>query len=154
VFRGANSINLDAKGRIAIPARYRDRLSDICNGRMVVTKNPYELDTPNLLLFPLHNWEDFEEQVRALPSSKKAYRLFKRVTIGSAKEVDVDGNGRLLLPAELRDFAGLSKSLMLVGQGETFQIWDEAQWKAQEADDLSVLADEEFDSEQLPDLAF
>lgn len=154
MFRGANSINLDAKGRIAIPARYRDRLSDICNGRMVVTKNPYELDTPNLLLFPLHNWEDFEEQVRALPSSKKAYRLFKRVTIGSAKEVDVDGNGRLLLPAELRDFAGLSKSLMLVGQGETFQIWDEAQWKAQEADDLSVLADEEFDSEQLPDLAF
>ena len=154
MFRVANSINLDAKGRIAIPARYRDRLSDICNGRMVVTKNPYELDTPNLLLFPLHNWEDFEEQVRALPSSKKAYRLFKRVTIGSAKEVDVDGNGRLLLPAELRDFAGLSKSLMLVGQGETFQIWDEAQWKAQEADDLSVLADEEFDSEQLPDLAF
>ncbi|PWK47944.1 division/cell wall cluster transcriptional repressor MraZ [Pleionea mediterranea] len=154
MFRGANSINLDAKGRIAIPARYRDRLSDICNGRMVVTKNPYELDTPNLLLFPLHNWEDFEEQVRALPSSKKAYRLFKRVTIGSAKEVDVDGNGRLLLPAELRDFAGLSKSLMLVGQGETFQIWDETQWKAQEADDLSVLADEEFDSEQLPDLAF
>ena len=154
MFRGANSIHLDAKGRIAIPARYRDRLSDICNGRMVVTKNPYELDTPNLLLFPLHNWEDFEEQVRALPSSKKAYRLFKRVTIGSAKEVDVDGNGRLLLPAELRDFAGLSKSLMLVGQGETFQIWDEAQWKAQEADDLSVLADEEFDSEQLPDLAF
>ena len=66
----------------------------------------------------------------------------------------MDGNGRLLLPAELRDFAGLSKSLMLVGQGETFQIWDEAQWKAQEADDLSVLADEEFDSEQLPDLAF
>ncbi len=154
MFRGATSINLDAKGRIAIPARYRDRLSDICNGRMVVTKNPYELDTPNLLLFPLHNWEDFEEQVRALPSSKKAYRLFKRVTIGSAKEVDVDGNGRLLLPAELREFAGLSKSLMLVGQGETFQIWDEGQWKAQEAEDLSLLADDEFDSDQLPDLAF
>lgn len=154
MFRGATSINLDAKGRIAIPARYRDRLSDICNGRMVVTKNPYELDTPNLLLFPLHNWEDFEEQVRALPSSKKAYRLFKRVTIGSAKEVDVDGNGRLLLPAELREFAGLSKSLMLVGQGETFQIWDEDQWKAQEAEDLSLLADDEFDSDQLPDLAF
>ncbi|WP_144393703.1 division/cell wall cluster transcriptional repressor MraZ [Pleionea sediminis] len=154
MFRGATSINLDAKGRIAIPARYRDRLSDICNGRMVVTKNPYELDTPNLLLFPLHNWEDFEEQVRALPSSKKAYRLFKRVTIGSAKEVDVDGNGRLLLPAELREFAGLSKSLMLVGQGETFQIWDETQWKAQEAEDLSLLADDDFDSDQLPDLAF
>lgn len=154
MFRGATSINLDAKGRIAIPARYRDRLSDICNGRMVVTKNPYELDTPNLLLFPLYNWEDFEEQVRALPSSKKAYRLFKRVTIGSAKEVDVDGNGRLLLPAELREFAGLSKSLMLVGQGETFQIWDEGQWKAQEAEDLSLLADDEFDSDQLPDLAF
>ncbi|NVJ60778.1 MAG: division/cell wall cluster transcriptional repressor MraZ [Gammaproteobacteria bacterium] len=154
MFRGGNSINLDAKGRIAIPARYRDRLSDICNGRMVVTKNPYELDTPNLLLFPLHNWEDFEEQVRALPSSKKAYRLFKRVTIGSAKEVDMDTNGRLLLPAELREFAGLTKSIMLVGQGETFQLWDEAQWKEQEADDLSVLSDENFDSEQLPDLAF
>ncbi|NVJ51442.1 MAG: division/cell wall cluster transcriptional repressor MraZ [Gammaproteobacteria bacterium] len=154
MFRGANSINLDAKGRIAIPARYRDRLADICNGRMVVTKNPYELDTPNLLLFPLHNWEDFEEQVRALPSSKKAYRLFKRVTIGSAKEVDMDSNGRLLLPIELREFAQLDKSLMLVGQGETFQIWDEAQWKAQEADDLSTLSDESFDTEQLPDLAF
>jgi MraZ protein len=154
VFRGANSINLDAKGRIAVPARYRDRLSDICNGRMVVTKNPYELDTPNLLLFPLHNWEDFEDQVRALPSSKKAYRLFKRVTIGAAKEVDMDTNGRLLLPAELRAFAGLSKSLMLVGQGETFQIWDEAQWQAQEDDDLATLSNEEFDSEQLPDLAF
>ncbi|MEE4246942.1 MAG: division/cell wall cluster transcriptional repressor MraZ [Kangiellaceae bacterium] len=154
MFRGANSINLDAKGRIAVPARYRDRLSDICNGRMVVTKNPYELDTPNLLLFPLHNWEDFEDQVRALPSSKKAYRLFKRVTIGAAKEVDMDTNGRLLLPAELRAFAGLSKSLMLVGQGETFQIWDEAQWQAQEDDDLATLSNEEFDSEQLPDLAF
>jgi len=154
VFRGANSINLDAKGRIAIPARYRDRLADICNGRMVVTKNPYELDTPNLLLFPLHNWEDFEEQVRALPSSKKAYRLFKRVTIGSAKEVDMDSNGRLLLPAELREFANFDKALMLVGQGETFQIWDEAQWKAQEAEDLSTLADESFDADQLPDLAF
>ena len=154
MFRGANAINLDAKGRIAIPARYRERLSEICSCHMVVTKNPYELDTPNLLLFPLHNWEDFEEQVRALPSSKNAYRLFKRVTIGSAKEVDMDANGRLLLPAELREFAALTKSVMLVGQGETFQIWDEAAWKAQEEADLAVLADETFDTEQLPDLAF
>jgi MraZ protein len=154
VFRGGNSINLDAKGRIAIPARYRDRLSEICNGRMVVTKNPYELDTPNLLLFPLHTWEEFEEQVRALPSSKDVYRMFKRVTIGSAKDVDMDANGRLLLPSELREFAGLDKSVVLVGQGETFQIWDEALWKQQEEQDLATLADENFDTEQLPDLAF
>ncbi|MCO7224001.1 division/cell wall cluster transcriptional repressor MraZ [Pleionea sp. CnH1-48] len=154
MFRGANSINLDAKGRIAIPARYRDRLSEICTGHMVVTKNPYELDTPNLLLFPLHNWEDFEKQVRSLPNSRPAYRLFKRVTIGSAKEVDMDANGRLLIPAELREFAGLGKSIMLVGQAETFQIWDEASWKAQEEDDLAALADEDFDHGQLPDLAF
>ena len=154
MFRGSSALNLDAKGRIAIPARYRDRLSDICNGRMVVTKNPYELDTPNLLLFPLHIWEDFEEQVRGLTNSNKAYRLFKRLTIGSAKEVDMDANGRLLLPSELREFAGFQKALVLVGQGDTFQVWDEDRWKAQEESDFAVLADENFDTEQLPDLAF
>ncbi len=154
MFRGANAINLDAKGRMAIPARYRERLLEISSGTLIVTKNPYETQHRNLLVFPLSVWEPIEAKINALPLNNKANQIVRRLTVHSAKEIEVDGNGRVLLPVELREYAGLDKGLMLVGQGDSFQIWDETRWKEQEAADMAALADEDFNIDDLPDLAF
>ncbi|MDO6562878.1 division/cell wall cluster transcriptional repressor MraZ [Amphritea sp. 1_MG-2023] len=142
-FRGVNPINLDAKGRMAIPARYRDRLSEHCGGQMVAT-----IDTEErcLLLYPLAEWEEIEAKIEALPSFKPAVRRIQRLLIGHATDIDMDGNGRLLLPATLRDYAGLSKKIILLGQGSKFEIWSEEHWMATREEYLA-----EADAAELPD---
>lgn len=127
MFRGVNQVNLDAKGRMAIPARYRERIASGCDGHMVLT-----IDTEEscLLLYPLNEWEIIQERIEALPSLQPEGRRLQRLLIGHATDLDMDANGRLLLPALLRDYAGLSKAVILLGQGRKFEIWDEARWNA------------------------
>jgi len=126
VFRGINPTNLDAKGRAALPAKYRDRVTNRCDGHMVLTVHPFDRC---LLLYPLADWEVIESQVNALPNStSRQARRLQHLMVGYATELDLDAANRLLLPAMHRDHAELDKRLILVGQGQKFEIWSEARW--------------------------
>lgn len=151
MFRGANSINVDSKGRIAIPAKYRDNILESCNSNMIMTCDPYE---NCLLIFTLDHWEKTEASLQALSNSNKAHRALRRIMLGFATEVDMDSNGRLLVPVVLRDRAKLTKEAMLVGQGKTFQLWNEAEWNRLTQQDFEILASDELDSSELPDLFY
>jgi MraZ protein len=124
VFRGATQITLDAKGRLAIPTRYRERIVARCGGQLVVTVDKDYC----LLVYPFPDWEDIEQKLVALPSLNKQARRLQRLMVGYATEIEMDGHGRMLLPRELREFAGLGKQAILLGQGNKFELWDEESW--------------------------
>ena len=123
-FRGINNLTLDAKGRMAVPSRYRERLFEICGGRIVITVDRDHC----LLVYPLPEWEIIENKLVNLPSLNKQARLLQRLLIGYATECEIDSQGRVLLPAMLREFARLDKKTVLIGQGKKFEIWDEDTW--------------------------
>lgn len=125
MFRGINGINIDAKGRIVMPTRYRERLQLDSKSAVVLT-----IDTEErcLLLYPLPEWEEIEKKLAALPSFNAAARRIQRLLIGHATDVEMDSHGRILLPPLLREYAGLKKKAVLVGQGKKFELWDEAHW--------------------------
>lgn len=127
MFRGVNPINLDAKGRMAIPARYRDKITACCEGQLVAT-----IDTEErcLLLYPLEEWEAIQEKIESLSSLNPVTRRIQRLLIGHATDIDMDANGRLLLPGPLREYAELEKKVVLLGQGQKFEIWSESRWLA------------------------
>lgn len=140
MFRGVNKINLDAKGRLAVPTRYRERLRDCCDSELVIT-----VDTDRcLLIYPAHEWQEIERKLMKLPSYNKAARRLQRLLVGHATEVEMDGQGRVLLPPPLRQFAALDKHAVLIGQGNKFELWDEDSWNQQRDGWL-----EEVDLEQL-----
>lgn len=124
MLRGATKVTIDAKGRLAIPTRYRERLALRCDGQLVATVDKDYC----LLLYPLPDWEDIERKLMRLPSLDKRARRLQRLMVGHATEVDVDGHGRILLSRELREFAGLEKQAVLLGQGNRFELWDEERW--------------------------
>lgn len=128
MFRGVTHLTLDAKGRMSVPARYRDRLAAHCDGQIVITVDP----TPDrlLLVYPLPEWEVIEQRLVALPSLNAKARRLQRLLMGHAAEVQVDGNGRIALPPPLRSFAGLEKKVVMIGQGNKFELWDELSWTA------------------------
>lgn len=144
MFRGVNGINIDVKGRIVVPTRYRERLQESRNC-IVLT-----IDTEEkcLLLYPLTAWEEIESKLAALPSFNPAARRIQRLLIGHATEVELDSHGRILLPPLLREYAGLSKHAMLVGQGKKFELWDDALWQSRRSE---WLADESDLDSTLPD---
>ena len=124
MFRGATKVTLDAKGRLAIPTRYRERIAARCDGQLVVTVDRDYC----LLVYPFPDWEDIEQKLVALPSLNKQARRLQRLMVGYATEIDIDGHGRILLPRELREFAGLGRQAILLGQGNKFELWDEGSW--------------------------
>jgi MraZ protein len=124
-FRGVSNLSLDAKGRIVLPARYRERLLESCASELIVT---IDTEQPCLLIYPLPEWELIEANIEALPSFNPTTRRIQRLLIGHATEVEVDGNGRLLLSNPLREYAQLGKKVVLIGQGKKFELWDEALW--------------------------
>ena len=124
VFRGATKVTLDAKGRLAIPTRYRERILARCDGQMVATVDKDYC----LLIYPFPDWEEIERKLIRLPSLNKKARRLQRLMVGHAAEVDLDGHGRILLSRELRDFAGLGRQAILIGQGNKFELWDEDSW--------------------------
>lgn len=129
MFRGITAISLDAKGRMAMPTRYRDRLQECCASQLVLT---VDLDRC-LLLFPLPEWEQFERKLARLPTLQPRARRLQRLLLGHACECEMDSHGRILLPGLLRDYAGLDKHMVLVGQGAKFELWDEATWNDRRA---------------------
>ncbi len=125
MFRGINDLNLDSKGRLSIPARYRESIQEKCNGSLVVTA-----DTDRcLLIFPLPEWEQIEQKLTDLPSRDKQVRRLQRLLVGHATECEIDGQYRVLLPLPLRNFAQLNKHAVLIGQGKKFELWDRDSWE-------------------------
>ena len=128
MFRGVQHINMDAKGRLAMPARQREPLLYECNGQLVVT-----IDTQSrcLFIYPLPEWEKIEREIQDLPALNPAVKRFQRLVIGYATDLELDGSGRMLLPAPLREYAQLDKKLVLVGQGKKLELWAEELWLAE-----------------------
>jgi MraZ protein len=124
MFRGANKLSLDVKGRMVMPTRYRERLHELCGGKLVVTVDKDQC----LLIYPLPDWEDIERKLTKLPTLDPRTRGLQRLMVGYATDLELDGHGRLLLPANLREFGQLTRDAMLIGQGLRFELWDEARW--------------------------
>jgi len=127
VFQGAAQINLDAKGRMALPTRSRDPLTAGGTVKLVLTAHPDGC----LLLYPMPAWEPIRAQVMAFPSTNRHASLWKRLLIGFAGECEPDSAGRLLISPELRDYAHITRQVMFVGQGTHFEIWDLEAWNTQ-----------------------
>ncbi|HEX3848462.1 MAG TPA: division/cell wall cluster transcriptional repressor MraZ [Steroidobacteraceae bacterium] len=125
MFRGANKLTLDAKGRMVMPTRYRERLAERCGGKLVVTVDKDQC----LLIYPLPDWEEIERKVMRLPALNPQARMLQRLMVGYATDLELDGHGRLLLPPTLRDYGLLTRDAVLIGQGSRFELWDETRWK-------------------------
>lgn len=123
-----------------MPTRYRERLQERCQGRLIVTVDRDQC----LMLYPLPDWEEIERKLMRLPTLNEKTRRLQRLMVGHASEVELDGHGRLLLPPKLREFAHLERSAILIGQGTRFELWDEQRWderrdewlNAEDADDI------------------
>jgi len=131
VFRGFSALNLDVKGRLAIPRRYRELLTEICNNALVLTLNPLDRC---LWLYPLPEWEIIESKLQSLSDFDRQGRRTKQIMRGYATDCELDKHGRILLPQKLREFAGLEKSVVFLGQGNKFEVWDEGVWDTQRAE--------------------
>jgi MraZ protein len=128
VFRGVQHINMDAKGRLAMPARQREPLRALCDGQIVVT---IDTQVRCLVIYPLPDWERIEKQIQSLPALKTAVKRFQRLVLGYATDIELDSNDRCLLPQSLRDYAHLDKKVVLVGQGNKLELWAEELWLAE-----------------------
>lgn len=145
MFRGLNTVNLDAKGRLAVPMKYRQLLVDLCAGRLVAT-----IDTEErcLLIYPVDEWEIIQTKIEALPSFNPSARRIQRLLIGHATDIELDANGRILLSQPLREYAQLEKETILLGQGKKLELWSKDLWNSRredyiaEVNSLEALPDE------------
>ena len=144
MFRGPSKVTLDAKGRLAIPSRHRERILTRANGALVATVDRDYC----LLIYPLPEWEEIERKLVRLPSLNKVARKLQRLMLGYATELEMDSQGRILLPKELREFAGIERDAILIGQGNKFELWDEKRWTERRDE---WLAGDDGDYKDLPD---
>ena len=143
MLRGATKVTLDAKGRLAIPVRYREQLMTRAEGRLVATVDRDHC----LLIYPLPDWEEIERKLTRLPALNKQSRRLQRLMLGHATEFEMDSHGRILLTRELREFASLDRQAMLIGQGNKFELWSEERWNARREE---WLADDDGEEAGLP----
>lgn len=146
LFRGVNNVTLDAKGRLSIPTRYRAQLMASCDGQMVMTVDREH----SLLLYPLPVWEDIERKLIQLPTLNKQARRLQRLLIGHATDCELDGQGRVLVSPPLREFANLEKKIVMIGQGNKFEIWNDKTWVIKR--DIWFEEENEEDGELSPEL--
>lgn len=141
MYQGSHSINLDAKGRVAVPAKFRELLAANCGGKIVMTAHTQDRC---VLVYPETEWQNILPKIEALPTFNKAALRAQRLLIGYATALELDGNGRVLVPPTLREYANLEKKLMLVGLGKKFELWSESSWLANiaESDDDDALPEE------------
>jgi MraZ protein len=139
MLRGATKVTLDAKGRLAIPVRYRERLLTRAEGHLVATIDQDRC----LLIYPLPDWEEIERKLTRLPALVQQARRLQGLMLGHATELDMDSHGRILLTRELRSFAGLDRQAMLIGQGNKFELWDEERWNARREQWLADAANDQ-----------
>ncbi len=122
MFQGETAITLDDKGRVAIPAAYRETVANTGN-RLVITYNPFELGC--LWIFPQAAWEELRDTVVGYSSIKASHRNLQMKLIGAAAHVEPDGNGRIQIPASHRRAIGIEKHAVLLGMGGKFELWSE-----------------------------
>lgn len=144
MFRGVNPINMDAKGRIAMPSKYRDDLMESCAGRLVMT---IHLQVKCLVIYPLPIWEDIEQEIQELPTLKPEVGRLQRLITGYASDLELDSSGRLLIPGALRSHAGLDKKVVVVGQGKKLELWSEQLWDAERDRGLEQALSQPFPEE-------
>ena len=150
MFRGPTKVTLDAKGRLAIPTRHRERILTRADGKLVATiERGY-----CLLIYPLPEWEEVERKLVGLPSLDKQASRLKHLLLGHATDLEMDNQGRVLLPRELREFAGLERQAMLIGQGNKFELWDEQRWAERREMWLAAEDDGEKLHEKLENLSY
>lgn len=133
MFKGEYSHSVDAKGRIIMPAKFREILGEM----FVVTKG---LDGC-LFVYPNDEWENIENKFREIPLTTKDARKFSRFFFAGAADCEVDKQGRVLIPAVLREFAGLNKEVVLVGVLNRIEIWSKERWQENEYDDMDEVAE-------------
>jgi MraZ protein len=151
VFRGFSTVSIDSKGRLAVPSRFRERLLDMAGGCLVQTLNPLDRC---LWLYPLNEWEVIEDKLAALSDFDRQSRRAKQMMRGYATDTRLDGQGRILIPQELRDYATLARQAVILGQGNKFEVWDQASWEAQRDRWLEQVGDEDSEpSEALKPLS-
>mgnify|MGYP000107868724 CR=1 FL=1 len=145
MFFGETAINLDAKGRLAIPMRYRESIQEACEGQLVLTYSAF--DNGALYLFPKEKWEAVRDEVMKLSTYEPRHRSLQRKLVGSASTVEPDANGRIQIPLTLRQVAGLEKRVVMLGMGERFEIWNETilnQRRVEEERSVDEAASEEM----------
>ena len=139
MYKGATLLNIDGKNRLAIPTKYR---GELLTGPLVLTAHPHGC----LLLYPISAWKPIQEKIMQLSSFDKKSSGLQRLLVGYAEDLSSDSAGRLLISSELRDYASINKSLMLVGQGSHFELWSKDNWAKQikqiKINDKSELPDE------------
>jgi MraZ protein len=127
VYLGVNTLNLDAKGRLAIPVKHRQAFADACGSRVVVTISP-SLTDRCLWLYPENEWLEVARKLARLPTVDRKSQAYKRLLLGHASEQEIDSQGRIRLPPELQQHAGLGKKVAVVGQVNKLEIWDGESW--------------------------
>ena len=145
LFRGFNKISIDNKGRLAVPSRYRELISVQAENSLVITLNPLDR---SLWLYPLPEWDVIEDKLASLSDFDKQSRRTKQMMRGYATDCQLDSQGRILLPKELRSYADLTKQAVILGQGNKFEIWNEKAWEAQRDEWLETVGD---DSQSTPE---
>ena len=130
-FQGQSALTLDAKGRVTVPARQRDLLVAESGPHLTLTKSPAGC----LFVFPRPVWHNFRDKLAALPMSADGW---KRIFLGSAMDVEIDGSSRVLIAPELREWAGLERDVVLIGMGSRFELWDKTRHEAHEATVLAA----------------
>lgn len=126
MFMSEYSHTIDAKGRLIIPSKFRDALGE----EFVISKG---MDGC-LFVYANDDWNAFEQKLTALPLINKEARQFARFFLAGAAQVELDKQGRILVPASLREFAGLDKDVVLVGVGSRIEIWSREKWEAVSAE--------------------
>lgn len=124
MYRGVTHLTLDEKGRISVPAKYRERILASCEGQLIITVDAVHC----LMIYALSEWELIEQSLMSKPNMDKQVRRLQRLLVGHASEAEMSRQGRISIPPALREFAGLEKQVTLVGQGKKLELWDTAHW--------------------------
>ena len=142
MFRGCSTLSVDNKGRLAIPSRYRERLSAAAEGSLVLTMNPLDR---SLWLYPLPEWVLIESKLAGLSDFDKQGRRAKQMMRGYATDCQIDSAGRILIPQELREYADIGKLAVFLGQGNKFEVWDAHAWSRLREDWLQEIGKDRAD---------
>ena len=126
MFRGHFMHSVDAKGRISLPARFRELVAAGGDQRIVLAPDVFD---PCLHLYPLRAWETLEQRVMEMPSLGRSSVRFRRLYVSAAVECELDGSGRVLIPPHLRERAKLDKDAVWAGMGQMLELWSKSEWE-------------------------
>ncbi len=144
VFQGETAITVDDKGRLTVPTVYRERIARECDNRLVIAYNPFEAGS--LYLYPEKEWQRVRDAVNALPNTQRAHRSLQLKLVGAATPVELDGNGRISIPASHRSAVGIDRKAVLLGMGDKFELWSE---QAHHAQIHQTLSDDDLSAQML-----